>query len=144
MTSEMLLVSKEKWDKLRKEVQDLKVKESVGSGNGDSVKKGEKKDLDTGADQKSPSKGNGTYDEVLSRLIKDLKDGVPSITRGGGRRSRVGGVAKKKRKKRKTRKPLRVSIPPPGVPDNWTPVAKEMDTRDLSKKPPYIENWEEY
>jgi hypothetical protein len=135
MTREMLLVSKEKWNKLQKEVQDLKVKEKDG---GDSEEKG---DFDTGSQPKIPPKEIGTYDEVLSRLIKDLKDGVPGITKGGGS---AGVLTKKKTKKRKTRKSLRLTIPPPGVPDNWTPVAKETDTRDLSKKPPYIENWEEY
>jgi hypothetical protein len=158
MASEMLLVSKEKWSKLQKEVQDFKSSRDGIKGNSKDERGGDGKlegpsDSDvakpqsekkTEKEQKTPFEWNGTYEELLSKLVNDMKGRVPHITSGGGGGRDPTDRVTKKKKMRKTKKPIKVVIPPPGVPDNWTPVAKDTDTRDLSKKPPYITNWEAY
>ncbi len=67
------------------------------------------------------------------RLAKDLAGKkVPSKTSGSG------SVIKARIKKKK--RPAKIVVPPPplppGVPENWTPIAHDTDTRDLTKKPP--------
>jgi len=76
---------------------------------------------------------------------------VPEV-RGNGKRKKMkeeGEEEKMKKKKKKKKKISRVKlpplhIPPPGVPANWTPVAEETETRDLSKRPPFIKDWDDY
>ena len=128
MASEMVLVPKEQWNRLKKEAEQKKKEEEESQETKKRKLEGQEEEEEIGITK-----------ELLSKLAKDLekKNGVTDTTRGSG----VHPVKKKK----KNVKNLKVHIPPPpGVPDQWTPVALEKDTRDLAKKPPFIKGWEAY
>ena len=130
MASEMVLVPKEQWNRLKKEAEQKKKEEEESQETKKRKLEGQEEEEEIGITK-----------ELLSKLAKDLekKNGVTDTTRGSG----VHPV--KKKKKKKNVKNLKVHIPPPpGVPDQWTPVALEKDTRDLAKKPPFIKGWEAY
>ena len=134
MASEMVLVPKEQWNRLKKEAEQKKKEEEESQETKKRKLEGQEEEEEIGITK-----------ELLSKLTKDLekKNGVTDTTRGSG----VHPVKKKKKKKKKKKnvKNLKVHIPPPpGVPDQWTPVALEKDTRDLAKKTPFIKGWEAY
>ena len=145
MATEMLLVLKEKWEKVKKEAEKRKSDPNDGKVAGES-----EADIPDGqinrkeAFREKVTRGGDiedeTYKELLARLSEDLKSKVSGETKGGGSKRKV--VKKHKTPRKMAIPPPR--IPPPGIPEKWTPVAKESDTRDLSKRPPFVKGWDAY
>ena len=135
----MILVSKERWDHLQALKPPMEKEEGKMQDPEKQIQKPKSESIRT--DGKADATG---YKTLLNRLALDLKKRVPSRTKGGGGGGGGGGVVERVGKKSVRKRSNHPRPPPPGIPDRWTPPAKETEFRDLSKKPPRIKDWEDY
>ena len=125
MAAEMILVPMEQWNRATKGAKDYNMIETLKE-----VKMLPK-------DTKERKEMQQEYKTLLKEL-NNLKQGLTTLQqRDGHLPSKTKGTGREKSRKRKQA----VKMPPPGIPHNRTPLAKETKTRDLSKRPPYIKNW---